>query len=143
MFLKNTQSCFSDGICPFQPASAVQRSLLLSGHLVPQRTLGNLRTWLFLNGSEDKGTLGSKKVAGWLYLPLMSRAINGQVGENRSHSGNRQNAELYRTDGRDLKSVRVTLKDNGAKGGGGRLFVPLTTRKQGRQKRFARPVPSQ
>ena len=49
-----------------------------------------------------------------------------------------RSAELYRTDGRDFKSIRVTLKDNGAKGGGGRLLYLLTTRKQGRQKRFAR-----
>lgn len=48
-----------------------------------------------------------------------------------------RSAELYRTDGRDFKSIRVTLKDDGAKGGGGRLLY-LLTRKQGRQKRSAR-----
>ena len=41
------------------------------------------------------------------------------------------------TDGRDFKSVRVTLKDNGTEGRGGRLLYRLTTRKQGRQKLFA------
>lgn len=84
--------------------------------------------------------LGSKKAALWLCFPLTSRAIRGQVRENRRHSGNTQSAELYGTDGRDFKRLRVTLKDNGAKGGGRRLLYPVTTRKQGRQKRFARLV---
>lgn len=49
-----------------------------------------------------------------------------------------QSAETHTTDGRDFKSIRVTLKDNGTEGRGGRLLYPLTTRKQGRQKLFAR-----
>lgn len=88
---------------------------------------------------EGKGTPGSKRVTARLCFLLASRGI-----ESAAKSGRTEGilgpckVQRHRTDGRDFKSIRVTLKDNGAKGGGGRLLYPLTTRKQGRQKPFAR-----
>lgn len=42
-----------------------------------------------------------------------------------------QSAEVYRTDGRGFKSVRITLKDNGTEGGGREAFVPFDKEARG------------
>ena len=65
---------------------------------------------------------GSKRVTASLLSPH-SRAIGGQVQENRRNSGTRQSAETHGTDGRDFESISH-LEGQWCQGRGWEAFVP-------------------
>ena len=108
--------------------------LAVSGGLVPQKCLGNLRIWLFLNSFE--GTRGPQALRRWqcgcTVLFWYQQSYQKALWEHAK-------CRTVQNRWQGLQKLRISLKDNGTEGGGGRLLY-LLTGKQGRQKWFARPA---